>query len=268
MQLHVLDYVLWLTTPCLQVVVAVVMRRRGLDRDFPFFFTYTILQVVSEATLITMQRLSYSVYFYSYWIIAVLCILISFALIEELFKVAFRQFAGLCALGEIVFRWAVVVALLVSASASLFFCHTRLSRLSQGILVADRSARAMLCALAILLLMGCRYLRISRRDLLFGIALGFAIFTLTKAVLDSVALGWHIPVLVFGRINMAAYISACVIWLGYVTLAARHPAFEPRAFDQLDPLLTADDTPRANRLEILNGVVERTFPQWSTPSKE
>jgi hypothetical protein len=268
MQVHVLDYVLWLTTPCLQVVVVIIMRRRGLDRDFPFFFTYTILQVVSEATLITMERLSYSVYFYSYWIIAVLCILISFALINELFKAAFRPFAALCKLGEIIFRWAVVVGLLVAVADMLFFRHIRLPRISEGILVADRSARAMLCALVILLLLGCRYLRISRRDLLFGISLGFAIFTLTKVTLDSVALRWRIPELVFGRINMTAYISACLIWLAYVTLAAQRPVLEARLSHQFDAVLTTDEAPPGTTLNALNDVVERTLQSWSAASKE
>jgi hypothetical protein len=268
MQLHVLDYVLWLTSPCLQVGVVIVMRRRGLHRDFPFFFKYNILQVISEATLVTLERLSYSVYFYSYWVIAVLCVLISFALINELFKAAFRPFAALYKVGEIIFRWAVVVGLLVAAADILFFRHIRLSSIIEGILVADRGARAMLCALVILLLLGCRYLRIFRRDLLFGISLGIAIFTFTKVIMDSVILRWRIPLLVFGRIGMTAYISACVIWLAYVTLAVQPPVVEARASDRFDPVLTADKAPHGTTLDALNDMVERTLQSWSAARKE
>jgi hypothetical protein len=263
MHLHTLDYVLWLTSPCLQVGVVIVMRRRGLDRNFPFFFTYTILQVVSDAWLVSVERLSYSVYFYSYWIVSALSVLISLALIHELFRAAFRQFAALCELGEIVFRWAVIVGLLMAAGAVLFYRHLRLPRLSEGILVADRSARAMLCALVILLLLGSRYLLISRRDLLFGISSGFALFNLAKVVLDSVALRWPPPYLVLGRINGVTYISACVIWLAYVILAQR-PAFEAGASDKLHPALRADDAPPGALLDAINNRVERTLRRAST----
>src|SRR5450755_3374339 len=108
MHLHILDYVLWLTSPCLQVGLVIVMRRRGLDHQFPFFFAYAMLQVVSVAFLVTMERISYAVYYYSYWIVAVFCVLISFALIDELFKSGFRRFAALRNLGGTVFRWAVL----------------------------------------------------------------------------------------------------------------------------------------------------------------
>jgi hypothetical protein len=252
----------------LQAGVAIIMRYRGLDREFPFFFTYTILQVVSEAVLITMERLSYKVYFYSYWIDAALCVLISFALMDELFKSAFRQFEAISKLGEIVFRWAVVVVLLAAAGDILASRHIRQPGLSEGILVADRSARAMLCALVTLLLLGSRYLGISRRDLRFGISLGFSIFTLTKVILDSVALRWPPPYVVLGRLNSIVYIFACVIWLAYVVLAAQRPAFEAGPSAKFDPVLPTGDTSQATTVELLNDAVERAMRRWSAASKD
>ena len=100
-----------------------VMLRHGLDRDFPFFFKYTVLQVVSVALLVIVQRLSPCAYFYSDWIVAALCVLISFAVIDELFKAAFQQFAALRDLGKIAPRWAMVVVLLAAAVAALSSGH-------------------------------------------------------------------------------------------------------------------------------------------------
>lgn len=260
MHLHIVDYVLWLTAPGLQVGVLIVMHRRGLHRTFPFFFTYTVLQVVSEAVLITLQRLSYKVYFYSYWIDAALCVLISFALMDELFKAAFQRFAALRDLGETVFRWAVVVVALAAAAVALSSRHRpQIDRMIEGILVADRSARGMLCALVILLLLGSGYLRISHRDLLFGIGLGFAIFTLTKVVLDSIALRSPMLYPTLGRINSIVYICACLVWLAYATLAGRHRIIEGATPEELGMALVDDDAPAGTALESLNNLVERTM---------
>jgi hypothetical protein len=260
MHLHVLDYVLWLTSPCLQVGVLIVMRRRGLDREFPLFFAYTILQVVSDAFLVGMERISYRVYFYSYWIVAVLCVLISFALIDELFKTAFQRFAALRDVGETVFHWAVVVVVLAAVVVALASRHMpQNQRLSEGILITDRSARAMLCGLVILLLVGSAHLGISRRGLLFGIALGFAILTLTKVVLDTVALRRPWLYLGLGRINSVVYICACAIWLSYATLSGRHRVIPAGHSEEFDPASVADDAPAGTALDAINSMVERKF---------
>lgn len=256
MHLHILDYVLWLTSPCLQVGVLIVMRRRGLDRTFPFFFTYIILQAVSVAILVGAERLSYRAYFYSYWVAAALSVLVSFALINELFKTAFQKFAALRDLGEVVFRWAVVVVLLAAIVVALA-SHT--PQTSQGILIADRSARAMLCGLVILLLLGSGYLHVSRRDLLFGIALGFAIFTLTKVVIDTIALRSAEVYPVMGRINSIVYICACLIWLAYATLAGRNRVVDAGRPATFGPALVTDNAPAGSALEALNNLVERTL---------
>ena len=47
MHLRLSDYVLWFASPVLQVGVLISLFRRGLHRDYPYFFNYTVLGVVS-----------------------------------------------------------------------------------------------------------------------------------------------------------------------------------------------------------------------------
>ena len=68
MHLRPTDYVLWIATPLLQMGVLIAMIKRGLHRDYPYFFNYTILQVVGVPVLYIILTRSYSVYFYAYYV--------------------------------------------------------------------------------------------------------------------------------------------------------------------------------------------------------
>ena len=113
MHLTATDYVFWLAGPILQFGVLVTMFRRGLHNDYPYFFNYTILQVVSEPILYGLHRYSDTLYFYTYYVNIALSVLISFAVLQEIFKDAFRPYEALRDLSVILFRWSALVVLLV-----------------------------------------------------------------------------------------------------------------------------------------------------------
>ena len=91
MHYRLADYVLWLTTPLLQGGVLLAMYRRGLQKDYPYFFYYTILQVASAIILAVLAATSYTAYYYAYYVNLSLSVLISFAVLQEIFKDAFAR---------------------------------------------------------------------------------------------------------------------------------------------------------------------------------
>ena len=105
MDLSLTDYVLWLASTFFQVGVLVAMYRRGLHREYPYFFNYTILQVVSEPSCCSCKG-RHILYYYGYWVCSALCVLISFAVLQEIFKNAFRPYEALRDLSVILFRWS------------------------------------------------------------------------------------------------------------------------------------------------------------------
>jgi hypothetical protein len=147
--------------------------------------------------------------------------LISFAVLQEIFKNAFRPYEALRDLSVILFRWSLLVLVLVGGMWAINTSHSdQQDFINSLILLADRSVRLMQCGLVFFLLFFSEYLGISRRHVLFGIALGFGLFAsvnmlVASAVAHSSSL--HGPVLV--RINCAAYDVAVLIWLGYTALA-------------------------------------------------
>ena len=47
MRLHFIDYVLWWGEPALMSMIAIAMFRRRLNREFPYFFNYVVLQILT-----------------------------------------------------------------------------------------------------------------------------------------------------------------------------------------------------------------------------
>ncbi len=221
MHLRLIDYVLWLSAPTIQLVVLLVMYRRGLQRDYPYFFNYTILSVANEPVLFVMQKYSYTLYYYSYWVSIALTTLVSLAVLHEIFQNAFRPYEALRDLSVILFRWSALVILLVAGMWAVTSGHpAQNGSITNAILLAARSVRLMQCGLVFFLLLFSEYLGISRRNLLFGIALGFGLFaSVSMLVTSGVSHQGVVHVSVLRWINSAAYNLSALIWLGYTALA-------------------------------------------------
>jgi hypothetical protein len=106
--------------------------------------------------------------------------------------------------------------------------------ITETILLIERNVRVMLCGLVFFLLLFSEYLGISRRHVLFGVAVGFGLF---DAINMLVATAMSHPTLLhkstLNEINSAAYVVACLTWLVYVahpkTLLAGQVASEVRS---------------------------------------
>jgi hypothetical protein len=221
MHLRPADYVLWCAGPLLQFGVLVAMYRRGLHREYPYFFNYTILQVLSEPILFLVQRHSYSMYYWGYYVSIALSALISFAVLQEIFHDAFRPYEALRDLSVILFRWSALLVLLIGVMWAITAAQSsQVDAITNGILLAQRSVRLMQCGLVFFLLLFSEYLGISRRHVLFGIALGFGIFASVSMLFAAVVShGTFVHVSVLRQINSAAYVFSVLIWLGYTALA-------------------------------------------------
>lgn len=222
MHLRLADYVLWLTAPVLQAGVLVAMFRRGLNRDYPFFFYYTVLQVVSVPVLGALMKWSYAGYYYSYYATITLSALISFAVLQEIFKDAFRPYENLRELSVILFRWSALVVFLVAVMWAVNAGHTSTNYgiFDDVMMLGDRGLRLMQCGLVFFLLLFNTYLGIPQRSLVFGISLGFGFFAAVNMLVTTVATHHGILSSVWlSRINSLAYLTSVIIWLTYTLVA-------------------------------------------------
>jgi hypothetical protein len=246
----------------MQLGVLVAMYRRGLHRDYPYFFNYTVLQVLSEPILFVLQKYSYPTYYWSYWVSVALSALISFGVLQEIFHEAFRPYEALRDLSVILFRWSALVVLLVGVMWTITAAHSsQVDTITNGILLVQRSVRLMQCGLVFFLLLFSEYLGISRRHLVFGIALGFGIFaSISMLVAVGMSHGTFVHVSVLRQINNAAYDVAILIWLGYTALAPARSSVAVAAARSKDWNYALEDArvqPEDSLLDTMDRTVER-----------
>jgi hypothetical protein len=223
MHFSLTDYILWLASALFQMGVLVALFRRGLHKKYPHFYNYTILQVLAGVFLLCVQG-STPLYYYGYWVISAISVVISFAVLYEMFKDAFRPYEALRDFSVVLFRWSALV-LLVGGMWATTLHSDQPDSINAVVLLADRSVRLMQCGLGFFLLLFSKYLGISRRHVLFGIALGFGLFaSVNMLAATSLSHPSILHVSTLRRIDLAAYDVAALIWLGYTALPSRSTA--------------------------------------------
>jgi len=211
-------YALWIAHPVLELGIAATMIRRGLLQKFKFFFGYILVQLVSFAVVFPANWHGYSALFYLYWFCDALSVGFGFAVIHEVFVDVFRAFHTLRDLGTVLFKWAGLVMLLVAGVVSVSTSSSIVSPLIQAIVTSQRCVRFIQVGMVLLLLFFAHYVGISRRQLSFGIALGFGSFAMIELLLISSWVGNHLTGPWMSILNMVAYNASLLVWLSYVAV--------------------------------------------------
>jgi len=219
--MHIIDYVLWCITPVLMTAIVISMYRRRLHREFPFFFNYAIFQVLTFAVEFPLHK--WVNYYYVYWTCSALSVVVTFAVFQEIFKDAFRPYEALRDLSLILFRWCALVILLVAGMwAITSWRANQIDNITNGIYLVERSVRMMQCGLVFFMLLFSEYLGISRRNVVFGVSIGFGFFAaVNMLVMTVIADHTVITRANLSRINSAAYLVSAMVWLAYTALPAK-----------------------------------------------
>ena len=262
MRVTVIDYVLWCLTPIFMSVTAVFLCRRRLQKEFPYFFNYVIFQILSF--LVEFPLRNWPNYYYVYWTVQALSVVVSFAVLLEIFRDAFRPYEALRDLSVILFRWCALVVLLLGGMWAITSWRVnQIDNITNAIYLIDRSVRLMQCGLVLFMLLFSEYLGIRRRNLLFGIAVGFGFFAAVN-MLVMTALSHHsyFSKSTLSRINGIAYVISTLIWLAYAALpstvrgGAKLVAEATQKWDQaLDDARNA--APVISLLDSMDQTVER-----------
>ena len=166
---------------------------RDLHRRFPAMGVYLALRVVSMPVLLIFfygqtrhwfNGSSFSLYYYAYWMVYLASTATLFFVCIEVFRSALSAFSGLQRLGTMVFRWIALVSAIIGFS-TISFSHREIPILADIVNRLMRSVSILeLCLLAFLCL-SMNTLRLSVRDMAFGIALGFGLMSSSDFILAS-----------------------------------------------------------------------------------
>ena len=122
-------------------------------------------------------------YFFAYWMTYIASAVLLFFICTEVFRSALSALPGLLRFGVVIFRWAALVSAIVTVS-SISTWHRGLLVLPDLAYGLMRSVSILeLCLLAFLCLC-MNALRLSARDMAFGLALGFGIMSSNDLVIS------------------------------------------------------------------------------------
>lgn len=182
----------------LLAVIGFIFWKKALHRRFPAMGSYLALRLISTPilALLFLGKTGHLVatrdfeidcglgYLFTFWADYLARAVLLYFICMEVFRSALSAMPGLQKLGSVIFRWAVIVSVLVTIS-SVSFSHRGLMIFQDVALSLMRSVSVLeLCLLAFLCL-SMNALRLSVRDMAFGIALGFGIMTSNDFVTAS-----------------------------------------------------------------------------------
>jgi hypothetical protein len=210
--------------------------RRGTYRRFRAMGSYLALHVVSAPLLLTafyIQSQSwgrdyFQVYFFIYWGVYIASSVLLLLVCIEVFRSALSGLPGLLKIGVVIFRWAILVSMVLTFS-SISFAHRGLLIIPD---IADGLMRSVsileLCLLAFLCL-SMNALRLSVRDVAFGIALGFGVMSSNDFVVVSLISRYTSLTAPLQFVYEAMILFTLGIWVSYCALpeAVRKPVMMP-----------------------------------------
>jgi hypothetical protein len=227
------EFLLW-------AALALLFWSKGLHRRFQAMGYYLALRAISTPILmfvlhegslsgdlahhIVLHRIYYFGFFGTYLATVVLL----FFICIEVFRSALAAFPGITKLAIVIFRWAAVISVLVSLS-SISYSHIDLHIIPEIAYGLMHSVSVLeLCLLAFLCLC-MNTLRLTVRDLSFGIALGFGMMSSGDFILAS----WSSRISSYNDPVQFVYesliLATLAIWLIYCILPepVRRPILMP-----------------------------------------
>jgi len=264
---HIIVLSLWCAQPTLQSVVAVILWRRKLHKQFPVFFLYLLAQVANFAiTFPLWLTRTDTAYFWLFWLGEAVTAVLGFKVIHVIFVDVFRPYHTLKDLGTLLFKWAGVVMLLVSVVVA-FSSSSDQHPMMNAITTLQLSVRIVQVGLILFLLLFSSFLGVSRKQISFGISLGFGLFGGMELMLLALNSGGFVRHDSFDLINMLTYNFAIFVWLGYsFSRQAGREAAVNRLQTQRWEQGLADlqhSVPSDSLIPMFEGMVERAFSRSS-----
>jgi hypothetical protein len=173
---HTVVAFLWCAQPILQSVVAVILWRRKLHKQFPVFFLFLLVQVANFAVIFPLWFTgNHNLYFGLFWLGEAINAVLGFKVIHEIFLDVFRPYHTLKDLGTLLFKMGGRGDAAGVGGGRLFEFFGPESADSR-LTTLERSVRIVQLGLILFLLLFSRFLGVSRKQASFGISLGFGFF--------------------------------------------------------------------------------------------
>jgi len=178
-----LQDVLWISGPALQLVVAIMIIHRRLLKQIPIFWSYTVFHVLLAIGSYAASRVSYRTYFYVYWGAEIVDMVLILLVIQELFSHVFAMCGAIRSLGQILFRSAALMMIVFSVLlARTGHSSASTTPLVDRLISLERSVNVLEIGVLFVLFLACRILGIVWQRFAFGIAVGMGLTLSGEAI--------------------------------------------------------------------------------------
>ena len=235
MHLELQDYLFGIVSFVLLLLIAVVVFRRGVFRQFTVFTSYTLFQLI--ATVVVYAELAHGVstlhYAYTYYPVAVCGLALGFAVIYEVFKIVLEPYDALRRVWRVLFFCAAAMLFAAAILWVIYGSGPQADRLTQSMNVLQRTLTVIQAGLLLLLFVLSGSLGLSWRSYSFGLALGYGVFAIVELVLWSVRTQygnqfWKLQ----STFNSIAYNLMIAVWAAYLLQPAK--ILQPRVIPYND----------------------------------
>jgi hypothetical protein len=228
--MSVAEFALW-------AVLGFLFWSKKLHRRFPAMGAYLALRIASMPPLVFFfygqsrhwfNNLCFPIYFYLYYTVFIASAVLLFFICMEVFRSALSAFPGLMRFGIVIFRWAILASVIVSFS-TINYSH-------RGVLLIPSIAFGLMRSVSIIelcllgfLCLGMNALRLSARDIAFGIAMGLGVMSANDFV-QSLVISNYTPLTApWQFVYESAILATLGMWVTYGALPepARQPIMVP-----------------------------------------
>lgn len=220
-QMHGYELILWVLGILLPLAVAIKIWRSGLASEYPALVRFNIATTLGAIACALASRFgSFQLFCYLYWFVALVTDCLALAVTLEIFRDIFKPYEALKQLGTVLFRWILAVLVVVSLVSALATGSMRVNDIIASVsLMFDRGLQILQCGIVLFLLFTNKYLGLSFRHRVFGIAAGFGVYASVSLMVLTLA-SWVPNAMVqpLGALMNVSGVTMLVIWMVYFYL--------------------------------------------------
>jgi hypothetical protein len=213
---------LWVAPNLLLLLLAVLIWRSQLHKQFPVFFFFAVTIAVEQLTVYTadvLPSVSPTNWWHVFWAGLLAEALVKFALIGEIFGSVFGLYSSVARLGKSIISGVGVVLVLLAAVAAAYTPRDNTHWIVSGAHLLEQTIYLIECGLILFLFLFAASFKLHWSRPCFGIALGLGISACvhlaTWALLANGNLASHYRVSL-DMLNMATYHACVLIWFYYL----------------------------------------------------
>jgi len=231
---------LWISPHLLLAIVAFLIYKRRVYREFPFFLLYALYEIGAFVLLYALNSISSVTakqYTYAFMATLAISIALRFGVIKEVSEDLFREHSALRATARQSLRWSKVLLALIGIACAAFAPGEDGLGLMGGLAVINRGVAIIQSGLLVFLLVFARWFGLSWRGYAFGIAIGLGVLSsadlATSAIRAQIAGEQWSGVL--NLLTTGSYLICALIWLGYILAPERkHSVTANVSVDEVD----------------------------------